>query len=117
VVPGTTVYYCYTVTNNTQSLLATHSLTDDKLGALLTNVMQDLPPGASANTVALGKTVSAVVNATTTNTATWTALVGQIVERRVAAQQAGPFTATAGATVTVTAAPAVAAAAIPNFTG
>lgn len=107
VVTGTTVYYCYTITNNTESTLATHSLTDDELGALLTNVAQDLAPGASASTVGLGETISAVLMATTTNTATWTAYN----------QQGLPYVATASATVTVTAAPAVAADAAPSFTG
>lgn len=107
---GTTVYYCYTVTNNTSSTLVTHSLTDDKLGAVLTDVAADLAPGASTNTVTLGKTVSAVIDSTTTNNATWTA-----------DNQAGlPFSATASATVTVvapTTTQAAAAATSPRFTG
>ena len=104
---GTTVYYCYTVTNNTQSKLPIHSLTDDKLGAILTNAAYDLIPGTSVNTVTLGKTVSTTINATTKNTATWTAHTEPGV----------PFTATASATVTVTAKPAVIAKATPALTG
>jgi hypothetical protein len=108
---GATVYYCYTVTNNTLSTLATHSLSDDKLGALMANVAQSLAPGASTNTVALGKTVTATINDTTTNNATWTAHTEPGV----------PFTATASATVTVTPATTVPAAipvaATPSFTG
>ena len=111
VVTGTTVYYCYTVTNNTQSTLVTHSLSDDKLGVLLTDVAQDVAPGASADTVTLGQSISAAITADTTNTATWTAKD----------QQGVPFTASASATVTVTTAPpappAVAAGGTPNFTG
>ncbi len=107
VVSGTTVYYCYTITNDTESVLATHSLTDDQLGDLLTDEAADLDPGASGSTVELGLEVSADLTVTTTNVATWTATNEQGV----------PFTATASATVTVTTAPAVAAAADPNFTG
>jgi hypothetical protein len=110
VTAGTTVYYCYTVTNNTTSTLATHSLTDDKLGVLLTDAAYDLAPGASANTVTLGQTVSAPINATTTNTATWTAHTAAGI----------PFTATASATVTVTTpttTAAVEATTSPKFTG
>jgi hypothetical protein len=107
VVTGTTVYFCYTVTNDTQSTLATHNLSDDELGVLLTDAAHDLAPGATTSSVALGETVSAVMTATTTNTATWTAYT----------QPGVPFADTASATVTVTAVPAVAAAAAPNFTG
>lgn len=107
VATGTTVYYCYTVTNDTQSTLATHSLSDDQLGDLLTDAAQDLAPGASASSVDLGVEASATLTATTTNTATWTATN----------QQGVPYTATASATVTVAAEPAVAAEAAPNFTG
>jgi len=115
VAAGTTVYYCFTVTNNTTSALTSHSLTDDKLGSLLSHVSYSLAPGASANTVSLGKTISTVINATTTNTGTWTGYTDPGV----------PYTATATATVTVSgstttttpAAPAVATAAAPRFTG
>jgi len=107
VTAGTTVYYCYTVTNNTTQKLGIHNLTDDKLGTILTGAPYDLAPGASANTVALGKTVSATATATVTNTATWIAYTDPGV----------PFSATASATVTVTAVPAAAAAVTPSFTG
>lgn len=113
VTPGTTVYYCYTLTNNTQSTLSVHDLTDDKLGTILSTVSTNVAPGASTNTVTLGKTASATIDVTTTNTATWTAHT----------QPGIPFTATASATVTVTQATTTttaAAAAIvvaPQFTG
>ncbi len=117
VASGTTVYYCYTVTNNTNSALTSHSLTDDKLGTLLSKVPFNLAVGANVNTVTLGKTISTVATATTTNTGTWTSYTDPGV----------PFTATASATVTVSAptttttapvaAPAVAAATTPQFTG
>ena len=106
VVSGTTVYYCYTVTNDTQSTLATHSLTDDQLGDLLTDEAADLPPGESGSTVELGLEV-------------WLNPRSPRPTRHLDGhQRAGaPFTATASATVTVTTEPAVAAAAAPNFTG
>lgn len=104
---GTTVYYCYTVTNNTTQTLGVHNLTDDKLGTILTSAAYNLAAGASASTVALGKTVSATATSTVTNTATWTAYT----------QPGIPFSATASATVTVTTVPAAAAAVTPSFTG
>ena len=45
VVSGTTVYYCYTVTNDTQSTLVTHSLSDDVLGDLLVGRSRGPPAG------------------------------------------------------------------------
>jgi hypothetical protein len=110
VAAGTTVYYCYTVTNNTGQKLGVHDLTDDKMGAILTLAAYDLIPGASVNTVTLGKTVSTSINATTKNTATWTAHTEPGI----------PFSATASATVTVSAKPAppaVAAQTAATFTG
>ena len=58
---------------------------------LLTNADYELASGASVNTVTLGTTVSTAIDATTTNTATWTAFTDPGV----------PFSATASATVTV----------------
>jgi len=72
---GTTVYYCYEVTNTGNVELTTHDLADDQVGTIFSGLSYALAPGASANTVALGVTVSAVINTTTTNTATWTAYV------------------------------------------
>ncbi len=89
VVPGTTVYYCYTVTNTGDVTLNLHDLQDDKLGAIFAGLNYALDPGASVNTVAAGLTISAVINETTVNSATWTAYNDDIV------------TATANATATV----------------
>ena len=83
---GTTVYYCYTVTNTGSSTLNPHTLVDDQVGTIFNALNLPLAPGASANTVAMGISVPAVINSTTTNTATWTA---------------GAASATASATVTV----------------
>jgi hypothetical protein len=88
---GTTVYYCYTVTNTGDVTLNVHDLTDDVLGNIFTGLNYALAPGASVNTVTAGVPVSYVANASVTNTGTWTAY-----------NQGGPsVTATATATVTV----------------
>ena len=89
---GTTVYYCYEVTNTGDVTLNLHDLTDDVLGTIFTGLAYSLAPGASVNTVAAGLSIPYVVNSTTTNTGTWTAY------------NAGPVnlvTATASATVDV----------------
>ena len=92
VAPGTTVYYCYTVTNTGNVTLNLHDLTDTVLGTIFSGVNYALTPGSSANTVALGLSIPYVANATTTNTATWTAYN----------PEAASATASASATVTVT---------------
>ncbi len=74
--PGTTVYYCYTVTNTGSLPLAVHTLVDDRLGEILNDASFDLQPGSSVSTVQLGvpsADVSAVVNANVTNEAVWLA--------------------------------------------
>jgi len=73
VAPGTTVYYCYAVTNTGSVTLDLHTLVDDQLGTIFSGLNYALTPGSSVNTVAAGVTVSAVMNVTTTNVATWTA--------------------------------------------
>jgi hypothetical protein len=74
VVPvGATVYYCYTVTNNTAVTRTTHGLIDSELGLLLSGFSFDLGPGASIDTVALGLSVNDVIVTDTINVATWTA--------------------------------------------
>lgn len=94
VVAGTTVYYCYTVTNTGNVALGTHDLTDDQLGAIFTGELYDLAPGASVDSVSLGFVASAVVMTDTTNVGTW-----------VASVVGGP-SASASATATVTVSPA-----------
>ncbi|MFZ2361492.1 MAG: ExeM/NucH family extracellular endonuclease, partial [Anaerolineae bacterium] len=89
---GTTVYYCYTVANTGNLTLNLHDLADSELGTILSGLAYALTPGGSIDTVAAGLTITATINATTVNTATWTAY------------NAGPIdvvTATATATVTV----------------
>ncbi len=73
VTAGTTVYYCYTVTNTGNITLPLHDLVDDQLGTILSGFAYDLAPGESVDTVAAGLTISATIMADTMNTATWTA--------------------------------------------
>ena len=71
--PGTTVAYCYMVTNTGPLTLTRHDLVDDPLGSLLSGLAIDLAPGASVDTVAAGLRVTATIYAGVVNTATWTA--------------------------------------------
>ncbi|MGV8039660.1 MAG: hypothetical protein AB2L07_06140 [Thermoanaerobaculaceae bacterium] len=96
--PGTTVYYCYTVTNTGNVTLNLHDLADDELGTIFSGLNYALTPGSSVNTVAAGLSIPAVINTTTTNTATWTAYN---------ASAADTTTAQASATVTVIDTPGV----------
>ncbi len=70
---GTTVYYCYTVTNTGDVTLNIHDLADDQLGLIFSGLNYALTPGSSIDTVAAGFSIPAVINVTTVNTATWTA--------------------------------------------
>jgi hypothetical protein len=65
---GTTVHYCYEVTNTGTITLTRHDLVDSELGQLLTGHVFPLGP---ADTTFV--TQSTVINVTTVNTATWTA--------------------------------------------
>ena len=65
---GTTVYYCYRVTNSGSTVFNFHDLVDSDLGTLLTDHPEVLGAGASVEFIQ-----SAVPAATVTNTATWTA--------------------------------------------
>jgi len=91
-----TVYYCYAVTNTGDITLGLHDLVDSELGTIFTGSSYSLTAGSSVDTVALGYSIPKVINATTTNTATWTAY------------NAGPVdTVEAQASATVTAAPVI----------
>ena len=91
VAPGTTVYYCYTVTNTGTVAFDLHTLTDNVLGTIFNLFPYTLAPGATVNTVQAGVPIPYVANATTTNVGTWLAYN----------PTGGQATAVATATVTV----------------
>ncbi len=66
---GTTVYYCYEVTNTGDVAFRYHSLEDDQLGQLLTNFPLALNPGDVYQEIV----PTVVSGASVTNTCTWTA--------------------------------------------
>lgn len=68
VTEGTTVTYCYEVTNTGSLTLTRHNLEDSALGGILNDFLYNLAPGASAFI-----TESVVITAGVVNTATWTA--------------------------------------------
>lgn len=116
---GTTVYYCYTLSNTSSnsSVLPTdlitetipggfidyHTLFDDKLGYVLQNSSAPIGPGASVIISA-----TAVITQTTTNTATWEAYfhppaMTDTIPGTVRAQSV-PFSISGTATVNISAA-------------
>jgi hypothetical protein len=68
---GTTVFYCYTITNTGEFTLTLHNLQDSELGAIHSNLELELAPGASDSSTIESDTITT----NTTNTATWTAFV------------------------------------------
>ena len=68
---GTTVYYCYEVTNTGDVTFNLHDLVDDQLGTIFTGFAYALTPGAASAPLTPGLTIGD--NTTTTNVATWTA--------------------------------------------
>jgi hypothetical protein len=116
---GTTVYYCYTLSNtsSSSSVLPTdlitetipggfidyHTLFDDKLGYVFQNISSPIGPGSSVIVSA-----TAVITKTTTNTATWEAYfqppaLTDTIPGTVRAQSV-VFTSSGSATVNVSAA-------------
>lgn len=79
---GTSVYYCYQVQNTGNVTMTMHSLVDDQLGTLATNLPYVLPPGAFSPQIIVPDTAVIAV----TNTATWTAAssVGYTVDTNAA---------------------------------
>ena len=65
---GTPVTYCYQVVNTGPIILSLHTLTDDKLGSILTSFSYPLAPAAS-----VFLTQTQVITETVTNLATWEA--------------------------------------------
>ncbi len=68
VLPGTQVFYCYTVRNTGSVTLTSHDLFDSELGALAFNLNYALAPGASVFI-----TAPATIDAPVTNLAVWMA--------------------------------------------
>ena len=107
--PETTVYYCYTLEYN--GIYSPARLVDDKLGTIFPAENWPAivsPAGASPYVLA-----SAVIRETTTNTATFTA----VVDPRKTMSFRGTNTGTASATVTVVASPAKPAVETAVYTG
>ncbi len=78
---GTTVKYCFTVTNSGDYTFTTHSLNDSRLGAIFGGFAHDLPPGASYSNIDAGFPATETVTANITGVTTWTGtLDGPIVE-------------------------------------
>lgn len=71
----TPVEYCFTVENTGSVALGNHTLEDDHLGTILEDLSYLLLPGESVQVL-----VSDVATTTVTNTATWTAWVGDQVD-------------------------------------
>ena len=115
VTQGTTVFYCYTITNNGTMTFTTHALTDSVLGPItLPNGGNfDLPPGSSKFV-----TASLQINANTVNVATWTAMTTPETTTDVTGLIAAPQEVVAVATdlaevdIGATAAPALGAGAL-----
>jgi hypothetical protein len=102
---GSTVKYCYTITNTGSYTLSTHTLTDDLLGTILSSFKRNVGPGQSFSTVDAGINVTSTLQTNTTNIATWTAdattqQVGPVIS---AVQATIPVVAIAQATVTISA--------------
>jgi hypothetical protein len=64
---GATIFYCYTVRNNTLLTPTVHTLVDSQLGLLLDQMPLPLLPGVSYSHL-----VSTTIQTTTTSVATWT---------------------------------------------
>jgi parallel beta-helix repeat protein len=74
---GTTIYYCYTILNTGAAPLSLHNLADSEIGPVLIDLDYVLAPGATIDTVALGRVLSESVAATTVTDGVWTAATGE----------------------------------------
>jgi hypothetical protein len=54
----TLVYYCYTILNTGEAPLSLHTLADSEIGPVLANLDYVLAPGATVDTVTLGRVLS-----------------------------------------------------------
>ena len=73
----TRVYYCYTILNTGEAPLSLHTLADSEAGPVLANLDYALAPGATVDTVTLGRVLSETVSATTVTDGVWTAATGE----------------------------------------
>lgn len=73
VLPGATVYACYTATNTGALTLTTHSLRDTRTGVIWDRQSLILAPGATTNTLAAGQALGGLANISATTFVTWTA--------------------------------------------
>src|SRR5690606_4426526 len=69
---GTTVIYCYTITNTGNVPLTNHNLVDSHLGPIAVESGFVLEPGAS-----FSRTITQTLSVGVTNMATWTASVDE----------------------------------------
>jgi len=74
---GTVVYYCYTILNTGEAPLSLHNLADSEAGPVLADLDYVLAPGATIDTVRLGRILSETVSATTVTDGVWTAATGE----------------------------------------
>jgi hypothetical protein len=84
--PGTTLYYCYTIVNTGQVPWSHHSLENNVHGLLFADRALTLAPGQSINTVALGEVISQTLSLSATTVATWTASLDEQLAELDAAQ-------------------------------
>jgi len=93
---GTTVKYCFTVTNTGDYTFTQHSLNDSRLGEIFGGFAHDLPPGASYSNIDAGIAATETVVADISGVTTWTGtLDGPIVEVSPASVAAAPNEAAA----------------------
>lgn len=74
---GTVVYYCYTILNTGEAPLSLHNLADSEVGPVLADLDYVLAPGATIDTVRLGRILSETISATTVTDGVWTAATGE----------------------------------------
>lgn len=128
---GTTVHYCYAMTNTSPWPVEVSTLYDDHLGELFTDPLNPwyatiggpsegsthvFPPGETVTSVELGVVASTTVEAPVTSTAVWTTWWVQrcpVVDPCMVAEPSPP----ARATVEVAPASAPSAEVRPTFTG
>jgi uncharacterized repeat protein (TIGR01451 family) len=101
---GTTVKYCYTITNTGDYTLSTHSLVDSHFpAAILSSFPRQVGPGTTFSNLDAGLQVTKTMTVSTTNIATWTAeIAAPIVSLEANAVNASiPVVGNAQATVTI----------------